>query len=341
MIDLKSMTREERARFLESLGASAYREKQIFKWLSSGAKGFDEMSDLSLDFRKKLTEVCSWDTLCVLVEQQSDKDGTRKLLLQLPDGNTVEAVLMKYVYGNSVCLSTQVGCSMGCSFCASGIGGKVRNLKAWEILDQFLVCQEHAAEKVTHIVLMGTGEPFDNYAEVSAFLKLIHDPEGVNLSYRNITVSTCGIIPAIERFGEDFPQVNLAISLHASEQAEREKLMPIASVYQLPLLIEACRRHAEKTGRRVTFEYALIEGKNDDLKQARQLARLLKGILCHVNLIPLNPVEESMLSGSSKKSAEAFRKALETAGVPATVRRQLGEDVQAACGQLRRKILEI
>ena len=227
---------------------------------------------------------------------------------------------------------------MGCRFCASGIGGKVRNLKAWEMLDQVLICQRQAGEKVNHIVLMGTGEPFDNYAEVSKFLQLIHDPEGMNLSYRNITVSTCGMIPVIEKFGDDFPQVNLAISLHAATQEEREKLMPIATVYQLPLLVEACRRHSEKTRRRITFEYALIEGQNDDVIHARQLAKLLKGMLCHVNLIPLNPVEEIEFLGSSQQRAELFRKTLENLGIAATVRRQLGADVDAACGQLRRKI---
>lgn len=338
MIDIKNFTREERKQFLESLGVSAYREKQIFKWLSVGVGGFDQMTDLSKELRKTLSRTCSWDTLSVLQEQKSATDGTVKMLLQLSDFNTVETVLMKYAYGNSVCLSTQVGCSMGCQFCASGIGGKVRNLKSWEMLDQVLICQKHVGEKVNHIVLMGTGEPFDNYAEVSKFLKLIHDPEGVDLSYRNITVSTCGIVPAIKKFGEDFPQVNLAISLHASTQEEREKLMPIASVYKMPLLMEACRAHSAKTGRRITFEYALIEGKNDDAAHARKLAKLLKGMLCHVNLIPLNPVEEIALSGSSRKNAELFRAMLDEYGIVATVRRQLGADVDAACGQLRRKI---
>lgn len=337
MIDLKNCTREERKQFLESLGVSAYREKQIFKWLSAGADGFEQMTDLSKELRKTLSEACTWDTLSVLREQKSATDGTIKMLLQLPDFNTVEAVLMKYTYGNSVCLSTQVGCSMGCQFCASGIGGKVRNLKAWEMLDQVLICQKHAGEKVNHIVLMGTGEPFDNYAEVSKFLKLIHDPEGMGLSYRNITVSTCGIVPAIMKFGDDFPQVNLAVSLHASTQEEREKLMPIASAYKLPLLMEACRIHSVKTGRRITFEYALIEGKNDDPDHAKKLAKLLKGMLCHVNLIPLNPVEEIELSGSSRNNAELFRTILGDYGIVATVRRQLGADVDAACGQLRRK----
>lgn len=338
MIDMKELTRSERKQFIESLGESAFREKQIFKWLSAGADSFEMMTDLSAALRKKLSETCSWDTLSILVEQESSKDGTVKFLLQLPDLHTVETVLMKYEYGNSVCLSTQVGCSMGCRFCASGIGGKVRNLKAWEMLDQVLLCQKQAGEKINHIVLMGTGEPFDNYDEIVAFLHLIHDPEGINLSYRNITISTCGILPAIAKFGDDFPQVNLAISLHAVSQEEREKLMPIAAVYKLPALIEACKKHTQKTGRRITFEYALIEGVNDDFEHAKKLAKLLKGMLAHVNLIPLNPVVEANLSGSNRKRSEAFRKTLENLGIPATVRRQLGADIDAACGQLRRKI---
>lgn len=337
-MNIKALSREERKVFLTSLGEPAYREKQIFKWLSVGADSFEAMSDLPLALRKQLAETCRWETLSILSEQKSASDGTVKLLLQLPDLNTVETVLMKYAYGNSVCLSTQVGCSMGCSFCASGLGGKVRNLQAWEILDQILICQRQGGDKVNHIVLMGTGEPFDNYQEVAKFLHLIHDPEGMNLSYRNMTVSTCGMIPAIEKFGDDFPQVNLAISLHATSQEEREKRMPIATAYPLVSLIEACKKHTEKTGRRVTFEYALIENENDDVAHAKKLAKLLKGMLCHVNLIPLNPVEEIKLAGSSRARAEAFRKTLEGLGIPTTVRRQLGADVDAACGQLRRKI---
>lgn len=326
---------------MESLGVRAFREKQIFKWLSVGVDGFEAMSDLSLDLRKKLSETCMWHTLHIVADQKSGFDGTMKLLLELPDSNTVETVLMRYAYGNSVCLSTQVGCSMGCHFCASGLGGKVRNLKAWEMLDQVLICQKQAGESVNHIVLMGTGEPFDNYQEVAKFLRLIHDPEGRNLSYRNITVSTCGMIPEIEKFGDDFPQVNLAISLHAVSQEQRQKRMPIAAVYPLPLLIEACRKHTKKTGRRVTFEYALIENENDDVVHAKKLAKLLKGMLCHVNLIPLNPVEEVKLAGSSRARAELFRNTLEGLGIPATVRRQLGADVDAACGQLRRNKSQI
>ncbi len=337
MMEIKEFTREEQKALLLSLGEPAYREKQLFKWISRGVQSFEEMLDLPKSLREKLSASCTFQTLSVAVEQSSERDGTRKFLLKLPDGNTVEAVFMKYEYGNSLCLSTQVGCGMGCTFCASGIGGKARNLKAWEMLYEFLICQKQAGEIVNHVVLMGTGEPFDNYFEVAEFLRRIHDPEGINLSYRNITVSTCGIIPVIEKFGNDFPQVNLAISLHAATQEEREVLMPVAKAYKLPELIDACRKYTKKTGRRITFEYALIAEKNDSQANARQLAKLLEGMLCHVNIIPLNPVSEAGLCGSDRRRAEEFSRLLEKLGIPSTVRRQLGADIDAACGQLRRK----
>ncbi len=317
------------------MGQPAYREKQIFKWICRGAQSPDEMSDLPLSLRNALKENAGFESLKILSFQQSS-DGTRKYLLGLDDGNCVEAVFMRYDYGNSLCISTQVGCAMGCRFCASTIGGKARDLKAWEMLDEYIAICRDTGESINHLVLMGIGEPFDNYAELSHFLKDIHDPEGIGLSYRNITVSTCGIVPKIEAFGDDFPQVNLAISLHASSQEEREALMPVARAYDMERLLRACRAHGEKTGRRVTFEYTLIEGKNDSLESARALAKLLKGMLCHVNLIPLNPVAETGLKASARERAEAFRSYLEDHGVPATIRRRLGADIDAACGQLRK-----
>ncbi|MBR0139977.1 MAG: 23S rRNA (adenine(2503)-C(2))-methyltransferase RlmN [Firmicutes bacterium] len=335
MTNIKSLTREERKALLKELGQPAYREKQIFRWISRGARSFDEMSDLPLSLRKALAENCSFESLGIAAVQSSS-DGTRKYLLSLEDGNCVEAVFMRYEYGNSLCVSTQVGCAMGCAFCASTLGGKLRNLKAWEMLDEYLVICRDTQSPINHIVLMGIGEPFDNYEEVSAFLKAVHDPDGVNLSYRNITVSTCGIVPRIEAFGRDFPQVNLAISLHASSQSEREAIMPVAKAYGLDRLLEACRAHGKLTGRRVTFEYTLIDGKNDSLESAEALAKLLKGMLCHVNLIPLNPVAETGLKSSGRERAEQFRSYLEDHGVPATVRRRLGADIDAACGQLRK-----
>ena len=336
MQNIKALTREERVQTLKELGLPAYREKQIFAWICRGAGGWDECTDLSKDLRAELSQRFSWENAEAELVQTSS-DGTRKFLIALPDGQKVEAVFMAYEYGNSLCISTQVGCNMGCVFCASTIGGKVRDLKAWEMLEEYVLAVRETGQPVNHIVLMGMGEPFDNYEEVAAFLRLIHDPQGIGLSYRNITVSTCGLVPGIRRFGEEFPQVNLAISLHAASQADREKLMPVAKAYPLETLIAACRDHAERTGRRVTFEFALIAGKNDTPGTAKELARLLKGMLCHVNLIPLNPVTETGLQGTDRKAAAEFRDLLESQGIPATVRRQLGADIDAACGQLRKK----
>ncbi|MBQ4371040.1 MAG: 23S rRNA (adenine(2503)-C(2))-methyltransferase RlmN [Firmicutes bacterium] len=336
MKDFKDLTREERRAALKALGQQSFREGQIFEWICRGARSFDEMSNLSKELRASLSESYTLGSLSVEVEQISS-DGTRKYLLGLPDGNSVEAVLMRYEYGNSLCISTQVGCRMGCSFCASTIGGKLRDLKAWEMLDEFLVCQEHSGLKLNHLVLMGIGEPFDNYANLCEFLRQIHDPKGPGLSYRNITVSTCGLIPGIADFARDFPQVNLAVSLHASDQEEREKLMPVAKAYRLPELMEACRSYTEATGRRISFEYTLIAGKNDSEEDAARLARLLRGMLCHVNLIRLNPVRETGLRSAEQGKAQAFRDYLESHGVPASIRRTLGQDIDAACGQLRKK----
>lgn len=335
-MNIKALTREERKAFLLSLGEPAYREKQLFRWICRGACSFEEMLDLPKCLRDRLSEASSFETLEVAAEQISPSDGTRKFLLALPGNSKVEAVFMKYEYGNTLCLSTQVGCNMDCAFCASGIGGKVRNVKAWEMLDQYLVCRDRAAEPVNHVVLMGTGEPFDNYEEVAEFLRTIHDPEGVGMSYRNLTVSTCGLVPGILRFGKDFPQANLAVSLHAATQEEREALMPVAKAWPLPQLMDACRQYTGETGRRITFEYALIEGRNDSLREARRLADLLRGMLCHVNLIPLNPVSESGLQGSSRRQAASFGAVLADRGIPTSIRRQLGTEIDAACGQLRR-----
>ena len=334
-MNIKAFTREERTEYLAGLGQPKFREKQIFEWICRGAESPDEMSNLPAALREQL----EMESVKIELEQRSKSDGTRKFLLRFTDGNTAEAVFMKYDYGNSLCISTQVGCNMGCRFCASTIGGKVRDLKAWEILDEYLMIRKAAGEPISHIVLMGMGEPLDNYEEVSAFLKLIHDPAGVGLSYRNITLSTCGIVPMIERFGDEFPQVNLAISLHASNQDKRAALMPVAKRWDIDELVEACRRHSEKTGRRVTFEYTLIRGENDSASDAAELSRLLSGMLCHVNLIPLNPVKETGLEGADRQAAKSFAEKLEKAGIPATVRRELGRDIDAACGQLRKKTL--
>lgn len=335
MENFKSLTREDRKAALKALGEPAFREKQIFEWICRGTE-LSGMTNLPAKLREKLAQNYSFDSVRVELVQVS-KDGTRKYLLRLPDENFVEAVFMKYEYGNTLCISTQVGCNMGCVFCASGIGGKIRNLLPFEMLEEYIACRNDANEDISHIVLMGMGEPFDNYENVSAFLNLIHDPDGIGLSFRNITVSTSGLVPKIKKFTQDFPQVNLAISLHNPIQEEREKLMPVAKGNKLPDLIEACREHTEKTGRRITFEYALISGQNDKPSDAENIAHLLRGMLCHVNLIPLNPVTENGLKGSSKDAAGRFADRLEKLGIPTTVRRSLGQDIDAACGQLRKK----
>ncbi len=334
--NFKEYSRTERQEILKKLGQPAFREKQIFDWICKGVLSFDAMSNLPKSLREELSDEYIFENVKVELVQTS-KDGTRKYLLKLTDDNYVEAVFMKYEYGNTLCISTQVGCNMGCVFCASGIGGKIRDLEAWEMLDEYLICRNDAGEDINHIVLMGMGEPLDNYDNVSDFLKLIHDPEGVGLSYRNITVSTSGLIKKLRNFSEDFPQVNIAISLHSPYHDEREKLMPVSKSNKLLELIAACREISEKNRRRITFEYALIEGENDRNEDADALAGLLSGMLCHVNLIPLNPVVENNMSGSTREKAQLFASKLEKLGIPATVRRSLGQDIDAACGQLRKK----
>jgi len=334
--NFKDLTREERKEAIVSMGDKAFREKQIFGWLSKGMS-LEEMSNVSSSLKNKILDSYSFDSISVETVQTS-KDGTKKYLLRLFDDNFVETVFMKYEYGNTLCISTQVGCNMGCAFCASTIGGKIRDLKAWEIFEEYTVCRRDCKEDISHIVLMGMGEPFDNYKNVSEFLHMIHDEDGVGLSYRNITVSTSGLIPRIKQFTEDFPQVNLAISLHNPVQEEREKIMPVAKGNKMPELIEACREYTIKTGRRISFEYTLIEGQNDRDEDIINLSKLLHGMLCHVNLIPLNSVRENGMKGTSKDSARKFAEKLEKRGITATVRRSLGQDIDAACGQLRKKM---
>ena len=339
MKNLKSLTTEELKAVIKSLGEAPYRASQIREWILKGAESLDDMTNIPKGLREKLAEGYSFEGLKVIKEQIS-ADGTRKYLLLCPDGESAEAVFMKYEYGNSACLSTQVGCNMGCSFCASTLGGKVRDLKAWEILDEFIALRRASGEDINHIVLMGMGEPFDNYEEVSSFLREIHDPKGINLSWRNITVSSCGIIPYIYKFAEDFPQVNLAISLHAPNDELRRELMPVASAYSISELMDACREYVNKTGRRITFEYSLFNEVNDTFACAEQLARLLKGLNCHVNLIAANEFPGGIYKRCTPKRVEAFRKALESKGINATLRREMGSDIMAACGQLRRGIEE-
>ena len=339
MVNLKDMQLTELENFIKELGEPKFRAKQIFQWMyrDGGVTDWDQMTNVPKTLRTKLAEEASLGILKPLQVQVSRLDGTRKYLFELEDGNAIESVFMKYKYGNSICVSSQAGCRMGCKFCASGMDGLVRDLTPGEIIGQLLAAEKDTGEKINHVVVMGTGEPFDNYDNLSDFIRLLHDSNGLNLSLRNITVSTCGLVPGIRKFAEDFPQVNLAISLHAPNDEIRSRTMPVSKAYPMPELLQACREYAEKTGRRVTFEYTLIKGVNDQPEHAEELSQRLRGMLCHVNLIPLNIVKESGFDTTARKDAERFRTQLEEKGIPATIRRELGDDIDGACGQLRLK----
>ncbi len=334
--NLKNMTLKEMETYFETtMGEKKFRAKQVYSWLYRGIYDFEEMTDLSKELREKLKDYAFIETLTIEDLQISPKDGTRKYLFGLSDGFAVESVFLKYRYGNSVCLSSQAGCRMGCLFCASAISGLQRSLTASEMVDQIIAIEKDVNERVSHIVVMGTGEPFDNYENLLRFLELVRSKEGLNIGARNITVSTCGLVPKIYEFGRDVPQVNLAISLHGSNDKIRNGLMPINKKYPMEELLDAAKAHVAKTNRRITFEYALIRGVNDSDQHAKELAAKLRGMLCHVNLIPLNEVSETDFKGSGREKVEEFKKILESAGIQTTVRRGLGEDIDAACGQLR------
>ncbi len=342
--DLRDLTLEQMRELCEGLGERAFRAQQIFSWLYKGknsVQSVNEMDNLPASFREKLQDE-GWDVgvLRVLAHQISAQDGTEKYLFELEDGNAVESVLMKYSYGDSVCVSTQAGCRMGCSFCASGLNGLVRDLTAGEIVSQVIDIMRNSRVKVSHVVFMGTGEPFDNYENVTRAVRILTEPKGVGMSARGITVSTSGIVPVIERFGDDHPQVNLAISLHAPNDDIRREIMPVAKAYPIRTLIGSVDSYVEKTNRRVTFEYAMIRGVNDSDECMRELADLLRGHLAHVNLIPLNEVGETGLRSSGRERALEFRRYLEDHGVPASVRRELGSDIDGACGQLRNRMTQ-
>lgn len=336
-MNIRDLQLTELEDFIKQMGEPKFRAKQIFGWLykEGGVTDFEQMSNVPKALREKLAQQTSLGGLKKVQVQQSKIDGTRKYLFELEDRNAIESVFMKYKYGNSICVSSQAGCRMGCKFCASGIDGLVRNLTPGEIVGQLLAAERDTGEKINHVVIMGTGEPFDNYENVSGFLRLLHDPNGLNMSYRNITVSTCGLVPGIERFAEEFPQVNLAISLHAPNDQIRSRTMPVSKAYPMPQLLDACREYTKKTGRRITFEYTLIKGVNDQMEHADELVQRLRGMLCHVNLIPLNTVEETGFDTTAKKDAQKFQAQLEEKGIPATIRRELGDDIDGACGQLR------
>ena len=336
-MNIKSMTLPEVTAMLKELGQPAFRGKQIYTWLHKGAGSYDEMTNLPKSLRDLLAEKYPIYTPKVVRKQESKKDGTIKYLWQLSDGNCVETVLMRYHYGNTVCISTEVGCAMGCAFCASTIGGLVRRLEPYEMLDEVLFTQIDSGLPISHIVLMGIGEPLDNFDNVLRFLELVNSPDGMNISMRHISLSTCGLIPKIDALAEKKLQISLAISLHGPNNEIRGKIMPVNKAYPIEELIGACRRYYAATSRRIHFEYAMIDGVNDRPCDAKQLLQLLKGLPAHINMIPLNHVEESPLKPSSKTAVANFQKILEDGGITATVRRTLGGDIDASCGQLRRK----
>lgn len=339
--DIRSYTFEELKQEMEHLGEKSFRAKQVYEWLHVKlADSFEEMTNLSKALREKLDAAYEVAPVKMLERQESKLDGTNKFLFCLQDGHVVESVLMKYKHGNSVCISSQVGCRMGCKFCASTIGGLERNLKASEMLGQVYQIQKISGERVSNVVVMGTGEPMDNYDNVLRFLELITSEDGLNISQRNITISTCGIVPKIKELAQKHLQITLAISLHSPNDEMRRGLMPIAMKYSIDELLDACHYYFKETNRRMTFEYSLVAGVNDQPVHAEELAGRLKGFPCHVNLIPVNPIKERDFKQSMPKSVMEFKKILEKNRVNVTIRREMGADINAACGQLRRKKLQ-
>ncbi len=333
---LKSMTLAEQTELLRSMGQPAFRAKQVYTWLHKPVSSYDQMTNLPQGLRQMLQEQYPLVAPEAVRKQISKKDGTIKYLWRLSDGNCVETVLMRYRYGNTVCISSEVGCRMGCAFCASTHGGLVRKLEAYEILDQVLFTQSDSGLPISHIVLMGIGEPLDNIDHVLRFLELVNSPEGMNISMRHISLSTCGLVPQIDALAEKKLQITLSVSLHAPTDEIRNTIMPVNKANPVCKLLQACRRYYAITGRRISFEYAMINGVNDTPQVAEILIRQLEGLPAHVNLIPLNHVAESLLKPSTRQAVMRFQKTLEDAGIPTTVRRTLGSDIDASCGQLRR-----
>ncbi len=340
-IDLKSLEVEELEEIFINLGEKKYRAHQTFKWIHQKmVSSIDNITELPQGLRDKLNSNFTISRLKIVKSLDSKYDDTSKYLFALDDGNIIESVMMKYKHGVSVCLSTQVGCRMGCEFCASTKSGLVRNLLSGEILDQFYQIQKDQGKNITNVVLMGSGEPLDNYDNVMKFFKIIHDEKGQNLGYRHITISTCGLVPKIYDLAEEGIPVNLSISLHSPFDEERKKIMPIAKRYSIYEIMEACKYYIAKTNRRITFEYTLIHDVNDKLADALELVKLFKGMLCHVNLIPLNSIKEFIHNKSNEIAIENFKEILVKNGINTTIRREMGADVNAACGQLRRNYIE-
>lgn len=336
-IDIKSLLPEELSEKLSELGEPNFRSKQVFKWLWTGVTSFDEMSNLPKALRAKLDGQFYITAPTVAQKQVSRLDGTTKYLWRLRDGNAVESVIMKYKHGNTICVSSQVGCLMGCAFCASTIGGKVRNLAPSEILDQVMFSQIDSGLVISNIVMMGIGEPLDNFDNVIRFLKLVNNSDGLNIGMRHISLSTCGLTEKVDKLAELNLQLTLSVSLHAPDDETRSKIMPVNKGYGVEKLMKSCRNYFDKTGRRISFEYAMIDGVNDTPEHAARLSRLVGGMGCHVNLIPLNEVEESPLHPSTPENLKKFISILQDNNINVTVRRKLGPDINASCGQLRRK----
>ncbi len=339
--DIKSMTPSEVSELIVSLGDKKFRAKQIYQWMHQKlVASYDEMTNVPAALRQKLAAEYPLTVLEPVRVQISQIDGTRKYLFRLSDGNLIESVLMKYHHGNSVCISSQVGCRMGCRFCASTIDGLVRGLLPSEMLEQIYRIQKDIGERVDNVVVMGSGEPFDNFDNLLRFIELLNNEEGLNISARNLTVSTCGIVPKIYELADMQPQITLAISLHSPNDELRRSIMPVANKYSIDEIMKACRYYVEKTGRRITFEYSLVKDVNDTDECAMQLVHLVKGIKCHVNLIPVNPIKERDYKQTAQAGVNHFRSRLEKCGVNATVRREMGRDIDGACGQLRRSYME-
>lgn len=339
--DIKSLYLPELEQEIRKIGGKPFRAKQIYQWLHEKlVTDFDQMSNLSKEFREQLKEEFELTALTPVDVQVSQIDGTRKYLFRLADNNVIESVWMKYHHGNSVCISSQVGCRMGCRFCASTLDGLERNLSASEMLDQVYRIQSLTGERVSNVVIMGSGEPMDNYDNVIRFVRMISGEQGLHISQRNITVSTCGIVPEMRKLAEEDLQITLALSLHAPNDQVRKSLMPIANRYGLEEVLDACRYYFEKTGRRLTFEYSLVSGVNDNLQEAKALAALLKNMHGHVNLIPVNPIKERDYVQSEQKAIQEFKNYLEKNGINVTIRREMGRDINGACGQLRKSFLD-
>ncbi|MDK2563125.1 23S rRNA (adenine(2503)-C(2))-methyltransferase RlmN [Romboutsia sedimentorum] len=336
-VALKNFTEDEMKEFMKTIGEKAFRGTQIFSWIYKGAKSFDDMKNIPKSIREKLEKVSYIGNIEIELKLESKVDRTKKYLFLLNDGNIIETVMMDYEDRVTVCISNQVGCRMGCVFCASTIDGLLRNLEPWEILDQILKIQEDTGKRVSNLVLMGSGEPLDNFENTKQFLKIVNDENGLNIGYRHITLSTCGIAPKMRELADLGLPINLALSLHSPYDEKRIEIMPVAKAYSVKDIIDACNYYIQKTNRRVTFEYSLIKGVNDSQQEALDIAKLLKGMLCHVNLIPINAVEERSFERPDKAYIYKFRDVLEKNKIPATVRISMGSDIGGACGQLRRK----